>query len=128
MQSTMYPKQRGLIRGTLFKDLEFPFLGATNRADNTTPLSHIQALQFAVQEIAMYLDTHPWDTDALEIWQQYVALYNTMMEQYQENNPPLHQDYMTQIPTYHWSEGPWPWQFRQEDDICLSMKKNYSTL
>ena len=54
-----YEARKGLIRGTLFPGLDLPFLGMVNQKEKpVTPLSELQALGFAIQELALYLDTH----------------------------------------------------------------------
>ena len=54
-----YEARKGLVRGTLFPGLDLPFMGMVNQTEKpVTPLSELQALSFAVQELALYLDTH----------------------------------------------------------------------
>ena len=54
-----YEAQKGLVRGTLFPGLDLPFMGMVNLNElPETPSSQMQALAFAVQELALYLDTH----------------------------------------------------------------------
>ena len=52
-----YEAQKGLVRGTLFPGLDLPFMGMVNLNElPETPSSQMQALAFAVQELALYLD------------------------------------------------------------------------
>ena len=44
---------------------------------------------FALQELALYLDTHAEDTEAAQLFNQYVELYQQAIEQYQQGNGPL---------------------------------------
>ena len=61
-----YEAQKGLVRGTLFPGLDLPFMGMVNLNElPETPSSQMQALAFAVQELALYLDTHRDDREAL---------------------------------------------------------------
>ncbi len=61
----------GLIRGTLFPGLDLPFMGMVNNTEKSdTPMHELQALAFAIQELALYLDTHrrtgrPWSCTGL---------------------------------------------------------------
>ena len=48
-----------------------------------TPLLQVQVLAFAVQELALYLDTHPEDTEALELYRQYQQLYQKVSQAYE---------------------------------------------
>ena len=49
-----YEAQKGLVRGTLFPGLDLPFMGMVNLNElPETPSSQMQALAFAVQELAL---------------------------------------------------------------------------
>ena len=66
-----YDAQLALVRGTLFPGLDLPFRNMVN----DTPLpqslsSNLQVLAFAVQELALYLDTHREDQEALALYRQ----------------------------------------------------------
>ena len=61
-ESPKYEARRGLIRGTLFPGLDLPFMGMVNNTEKSdTPMHELQALAFAIQELALYLDTHRED-------------------------------------------------------------------
>ena len=71
-----YEARKGLVRGTLYPGLELPFMGMVNRNElPVTPMSELQALAFAIQELALYLDTHREDTEALELYRRYQEMY-----------------------------------------------------
>ena len=61
-----YEARKGLVRGTLYPGLELPFMGMVNKNElPVSPMSELQALAFAIQELALYLDTHREDREAL---------------------------------------------------------------
>ena len=107
-----YEARMGLIRGTMFPGLDLPFQGQVNRKErNVTPLSELQALNFAVQELALYLDTHREDRQALEVYRTYQQLYRQCREQYQKKYGPLNQQSADDCPDYRWLDDPWPWEY-----------------
>jgi spore coat protein JB len=56
----------------LFPGLDLPFMGMVNeQLKPDTLLSQLQTVNFAVQELALYLDTHREDTEALELYRSY---------------------------------------------------------
>ena len=56
-QAPRYEARKGLIRGTLFPGLDLPFLDMVNQKEKpVTPLSELQVLGFAIQELALYLE------------------------------------------------------------------------
>ena len=60
-----YSTAEALSRGTLFPELDLPFMNMVNTADlSGTPLGEVMALQFVCHELHLYLDTHKDDTEA----------------------------------------------------------------
>ena len=73
-----YEAGKGIIRGTLYPGLDLPFMGeVNNRPLPDTPIANLQMLGFAIQELALYLDTHKDDTEALELYRKYQRQYHT---------------------------------------------------
>ena len=107
-----YEARQGLVRGTLYPGLDLPFMGMVNKKPlPPTPLSELQAIGFAVQELALYLDTHRDDTEALELYRRYQQMLQDKRMEYVRNHGPLsHQD-QTTSPEYAWLNDPWPWEY-----------------
>lgn len=107
-----YEARKGLIRGTLFPGLDLPFMGMVNRNEKpVTPLSELQALGFAIQELALYLDTHREDKEALEMYRQYQQVYHDAMMQYAKTEGPMSHGLPTGSECYRWLDDPWPWEY-----------------
>jgi len=107
-----YEARKALIRGTLYPGLDLPFMGMVNRKEkNVTPMTELQALNFAVQELALYLDTHRDDREALEQYRAYQRLYNHCLEEYMKNRGPMNHSRTGNSETYEWLDDPWPWEF-----------------
>ena len=84
-----YEPGKALVRGTLFPGLDLPFMGMVNRNEKpVTPLTELQVMCFALQELALYLDTHAQDDEAAQLFNQYVEMYQQAIEQYQQGNGP----------------------------------------
>ena len=106
-----YEPRKALIRGTLFTGLDLPFRGMVNQQEKpNTPKTELQTLGFVIQELALYLDTHPDDKEALELYQNYQKIYHKGMMDYNERCPLKHA-----LPAkgerYHWLDDPWPWEY-----------------
>ena len=57
-----YAQDQALSAGTLFPGLNLPFhLKTENSTLPDTPMAQLQALEFVVLELGIYLDTHPQD-------------------------------------------------------------------
>ena len=107
-----YEPRYGLIRGTMFPGLDLPFQGRVNTKElNVTPMTELQALAFAVQELALYLDTHRDDREALEVYRTYQQMYRQCREQYEEKYGPLNHKMPDNCNEYRWLDDPWPWEY-----------------
>ncbi|MEX2104732.1 MAG: spore coat protein CotJB [Bacilli bacterium] len=74
-------------------------------------LQEIQAVDFVLVELTLYLDTHPCDQCAIQQFNENVAKAAELKHQFQCQFGPLYQ-YGNSYSTYPWtwSESPWPWQ------------------
>ena len=110
--SQRYEARKGFVRGTLFTGLDLPFLGMVNQKEKAvTPLSELQVLGFAIQELALYLDTHRDDAEALEIYHNYQQLYDHCQTEYLKTRGPMHHTQMMTGKQYTWLDDPWPWEY-----------------
>lgn len=111
-----YEARRGLVRGTLFPGLDLPFMGMVNKQEKpVTPMTELQALAFAIQELALYLDTHREDEEALELYRAYQKMYHRCMEEYAKEHGPLDHKSLTDGP-YRWLDDPWPWEYAKNKE------------
>ena len=65
-----YDRRMALARGTLFPGLNLPFHAQmkTKFPAVNTALSELMALDFAIDELGLYLTTHPEDTEVLNLY------------------------------------------------------------
>ena len=113
-----YEARKGMIRGTLFPGLDLPFLGMVNQKElPVTPRTELQALGFAINELALYLDTHRDDEEALELYRQYQDLYHKGMMTYGKEYGPLNHSFPGQGKSYSWLDDPWPWEYAANKEV-----------
>jgi len=104
-----YQADKALARGTLFSGLDLPFLGMVNQGISaSTPMKELMALGFVVQELGMYLDTHPDDAEAVKMFQKYNKLYSEGTAEFERRYGPL-QMTASGAPDFDWVNDPWPW-------------------
>ena len=82
-----------------------------------TPMSELQALAFAIQELALYLDTHREDTEALELYRRYQEMYQNGRNEFVKSNGPLNHGSITQGKQYEWLDDPWPWEYYRNQEV-----------
>jgi len=106
-----YGQQEALREGTLFPGLNLPFHRdlETRFPSTSTALSELMALDFAIKELGLYLDTHRDDEDALQLFWSYVKLAKEGREKYVENYGPLKMTDFTEG-GFRWLDDPWPWE------------------
>jgi len=108
--SPRYTLQDALKNGTLFPGLNLPYEGyAPNRDVAHTPQGELMALGFVLNELALYLDTHPGDMEALQLRNSFVELFNQARAKLEPETGPLTQNAVMKN-GYAWINDPWPWE------------------
>ena len=107
-----YDARKAIVRGTLFPGLDLPFMGMVNTKEkNNSPVNELQTLAFAIQELALYLDTHPEDSEAVELYRSYQNVYRQCAELFAKECGPLNHRNPATGQRYQWLDDPWPWEY-----------------
>lgn len=110
-----YSQADALNNGTLYPGLNLPFRAKVNAASlKQTPMTELQALEFVLQELALYLDTHPSDGEAFELFRQYAAMEEAARADYVAGAGPIMRNEAARFKTYTWLQDPWPWNYMEE--------------
>ena len=75
-------------------------------------LAHINEVSFAVNDISLYLNTHPEDAEALAFFRKYAAARQEALEEYERYFGPLTIDTADDScsRSWQWIEQPFPWE------------------
>lgn len=74
-------------------------------------LRFIYEVGFAIDDVILYLDTHPCDKQALEYYDNYKKLHKQAVEEYTRMYGPLTVDNVCNSNNYWaWAKTPWPWE------------------
>jgi len=105
-----YEANEALAKGTLFPGLDLPFMDyvATGPVEST-PLAELMALDFVLQELSLYLDTHQNDKEAFETWKALKKLAAEGRKRYAETCGPIMRGDTAQFDSWVWPDDPWPW-------------------
>ena len=107
-----YSSRKAFVRGTLYPGLDLPFMGMVNNKEKAvTPLTELQTMAFVLQELALYLDTHREDKEALEVYCEYQRQYEEAKRQYEMKYGPLTHNSACCKTAYRWLDDPWPWEY-----------------
>ena len=71
-------------------------------------IQQIRGYDFAITELALYLDTHPNDEKALCLHRKYSKQLKELKDKYQKVYGPLTIKYPCN--KWRWLEEPWPWE------------------
>jgi len=110
-----YAAPDALTHGTLFPGLDLPFMNVANKSNPYagTPLGEVMALDFAVHELALYLDTHKDDRDAFEMLKTLLTLSGEGRRAYEKLYGPIDKRDLEHADKYTWLDDPWPWEYSE---------------
>ena len=73
-------------------------------------LKELMALDFKLYDLQLYLDTHPFDRDALEIYQELAEEAEKVRAEYEEMYGSLKAKNAATDCEWLWIKNPWPWE------------------
>ncbi|MBS4203100.1 spore coat protein CotJB [Bacillus sp. FJAT-49754] len=74
-------------------------------------LEELQATDFVIVELTLYLDTHPGDHEAIQQYNAFVKKSKTLKRQFEKDFGSLTSfGYSYSKYPWDWKEAPWPWQ------------------
>ena len=79
-----------------------------NNSNQQEMLMQIRELRFSVNDLALYLDTHPCERRAIALHNQYSRELRNLTDEYQRKYGPL----TIECPCnkWRWIDLPWPWE------------------
>lgn len=78
------------------------------KTDKEELMKKIMAYKFAINDMSLFLDTHPDDEKALKYHNDYVCEFNKLTEQYENEFGPL--TFETEMDSWKWVSDRWPWE------------------
>lgn len=111
-----YEPSEALSRGTLFPGLDLPFMGAVNKEHGFCPMTEIMSIDFVIDELELYLDTHCDDREAFMMYQTFLALGKEARERYAALYGTIQQTDMLGSEKYTWLSDPWPWDYKMKTE------------
>ena len=82
----------------------------------------ISAYQFALYDLALYLDTHPRDEQAMQLREVYRARLCQLVDEYEQH----YGKYVATMADVQenwleWVKDPWPWDGMKGDGCCVAV-------
>ena len=80
-------------------------------------LQNIMCYKFAINDLALYLDTHPEDQKALCLHREYSKVLRDLTDKYQKVFGTLTIEFPCN--KWRWLEQPWPWERGMYSNVDL---------
>ena len=113
-----YEPGKAFVRGTMYPGLDLPFMGMVNEKEKQdTDLVRLQTLAFMIQELALYLDTHRKDREALALYRRYQRMLADCKQEYEKRHGPLTHMSVSDNEKYDWLDDPWPWEYSKNREV-----------
>ena len=126
----VYDENKAFRNGTIFPELNLPFYVTAQEMEKGGPdeyerslndqesmLFQIQKVGFVLDDLRLYLDTHPEDKEGLKLLKSLIRRKKRMMSEFAEKFYPLTPDCMADIyeknpdsEYYCWQKGKIPWE------------------
>lgn len=72
-------------------------------------LAEVMAADFTLIDLNLYLDTHPGDQRAINIYNSGVQRAKALRDAYEKCYGPISPSFYSRCP-WQWIEAPWPWE------------------
>lgn len=74
-------------------------------------LYDLQAMDFVLLELTLYLDTHPYDLAAIQQYNRFAQQRQAMAQPFEtEFGPLMPSGHSYSKQPWEWTQTPWPWQ------------------
>ncbi len=78
--------------------------------DKCDSMKNLQAVSFALDDLRLFLDTHPFEKEALKNFENYKQQRKQVLEDYEKNFGPILSYCVNEENQWTWVESPWPWE------------------
>lgn len=111
-----YDPYIGFMKGNIFENLYEPyknynFQQVNPNSEKEYQLLLVQTYSFNLNDIDLYLDTHPNDTNMINMYNEFSKLYKQALSEYELKYGPITFDSTSLNKTpWAWNNEPWPWE------------------
>lgn len=78
--------------------------------EGTRMLNDIRIVDFVLVDLSEYLDTHPFDQEAMKYFNHYSRIKNKMSRDFSMKYFPLTTDMAESSKEWRWGAAPLPWE------------------
>ena len=108
----LFDYEDGFRYGNMFKNeydqyKNYKTVQLESNTDIGRLLLKIYEYDFALNDLSLYLDLHPEDTDVYKVFKKYTEEQRKYVDMYEKKYGPMELD-NSDYTSYMWDEGPWP--------------------
>lgn len=82
-----------------------------NHLNCSQAFEQLSAISFAMDDLRLYLDTHPFDKEALKKFEDFQTDRNSMLTEYENSHGPVcAYNVKNNRSNFAWVDEPWPWE------------------
>lgn len=81
-----------------------------NTAEQSRMLKDISIIGFTIVDLLLYLDTHPFDKQAMEYFNHYARIQDQLVRDFSARFYPLRASLSTDTKEWSWATSPMPWE------------------
>lgn len=115
-QNQILEPYQGWIKGNLFANLYDPYknykpVEVNPNNEKEALLYQLMQYQFVLIDLDLYLDTHPNDQEAINLYHKYLTIKKQMCDKYESmyGAITLDSNYLG-TNSWTWKNSPWPWE------------------
>jgi len=115
----LFSPSEGLMKGNMYANLYDPYknykpMTLKPRSERESMLIQIQMYKFAMNDLVLYLDVNPKNSDLIKLYNDYLKKVNELTNNYEKMYGPLTNDGMVMPANdWIWNNSPWPWEVDQ---------------
>lgn len=80
------------------------------KCDQQKLFMYINEVSFAIDDVVLFLDTHPENKQALDYYDNYKKIRKEAVAEYTKLYGPLSVDDVNSCNYWAWIKEPWPWE------------------
>ena len=112
-ESNILEPMEGFLRGNMFRNEYKPYKNLTYfklnpKNEEEKALYKIMAYAFALNDLNLYLDLHPDNKEAYQLFKKYAEERRELVKSYTKMYGPLTVT-KTSGSKFNWIDSPWPW-------------------
>ena len=115
ISNTLFGTYEGYIKGNMFKNLyqqykNYKPVNISISNEKEEALLNLNQICFVMHELNLYLDVHPEDNNALNMFVNYENTYNNLLRDYEQKYGPINVNSVPNTTPFSWVNTNFPWE------------------